>query len=476
VSRARVQGTTPLWIPGETPRAALRGGARADVCVIGAGAAGLCAAYALASAGLGVVVLDEREPGAGESGRTTAHLSCALDKGWVEIERLHGAENARLAAQSHAVAIKRIAKIAELEEISCGFEELDGLSFTEDGRGEGLEAELAAARRAGLPVEFLERAPLDAFDTGPCLRYPRQGQLDPARWLEGLAKAVVRRGGRIFSGTRAVAVRGGERAEVETEGGARVRASSIIVATNSPFNDLIAVHHQQQARRTYAIALEMPETGAPKALLWDDSDPYHYVRSHRPPEGPPLLIVGGEDHPTGRADDGLARWARLEDWTRARFLTAGAARARWSGQIVEPADGLAFIGRNPLDHPNVYIATGHSGNGITYGMIAGLLLSDLITGRPNEWAYVYEPGRVTPEAAPAYAEDAVAAALQYSGWALPSEGPAPCGLSSVCRHLGGRVRWNSAERSWDCPVHGARYDARGRALNGPAPADLEKLA
>jgi glycine/D-amino acid oxidase-like deaminating enzyme len=469
--------TKPVWTNGARARTALQGDARADVCVIGAGAAGLGAAYMLASAGKSVVVLDERDVGAGESGRSTAHLSCALDLSWPELERLHGAANARLAAESHAVAIKRIAKIAALEEIDCAFEQVDGFAFTADRKGAGLETELAGARRAGVPVEWLERAPLDAFDTGPCLRYPRQAHLDPASWLRGLAHAVTRLGGRIFAGTRAVSVQGGARAEVATSDGRRIRAGSIIVATNSPFNDRIAVQAQQTARRTYALALEMPEAGAPRSLLWDDESPYHYVRSHHPPKGPPLLLVGGEDHPTGREDDGAARWERLESWARARFLTAGPVAARWSGQVLEPADGLALIGRNPLDHPNVYIATGHSGNGMTYGMIAGMLLGDLILGRPNEWAGVYDPSRVTPEAAPGYAETGLGAAIQYADWLLPGEGPASRDprLSPVCPHLGGRVRWNSAENSWDCPVHGSRFDARGRVLNGPACADLEKL-
>jgi glycine/D-amino acid oxidase-like deaminating enzyme/nitrite reductase/ring-hydroxylating ferredoxin subunit len=502
VSRAP-HGTQPIWADGGAPRAPLQGDARADVCVIGAGAAGLCAAYALVNAGKSVVVLDEHDVGAGESGRSTAHLTCALDTGWAELERLHGAVNLRLAAESHTVAVKRIAKVAALEDIDCGFEQVDGFAFTADGTGAGLESELAAARGAGVPVEYLERAPLDAFDTGPCLRYSRQAQLDPARWLQGLARAVAGRGGRIFAGTRAVSVEGGAHAQVLTQSGRRIRAGAVVVATNSPFNDRIAVQTQQAARRPPASRARSRRSGAPRALLWDDGKPYHYVRSHHPAVGAPLLIVGGEDHPTGRENDGERRWEILEAWARARFLTAGAVSARWSGQVLEPADGLALIGRNPLDHPNVYIATGHSGNGITYGMIAGLLLGDLIVGRPNAWADVYDPSRITPEAAAGYADAGLGAALRYTDWALPPDaltpggiapgggGTALCGLrlgavyrdprggthelSAVCPHLGGRVRWNSAEKSWDCPVHGSRFDAYGRALNGPAPADLEKL-
>jgi glycine/D-amino acid oxidase-like deaminating enzyme/nitrite reductase/ring-hydroxylating ferredoxin subunit len=506
MTRPLSRSSKPAWdeLGGSPAQLILKADARAQVCVIGAGVAGLSAAYLLACAGKSVVVLDENAVGGGESGRTTAHLTCALDAGYAEIERLHGAEAARLAAQSHEVAIKRIAAIVSEEGLECGFEEVDGFLFSGSGRDTGgLDAEFAAARRAGLHgVELLPRAPLYAFDTGPCLRYPRQAQLEPARYLRGLAAAVVRRGGRIYAGTRAAAIEGGEKARVTTSSGERVTADSVIVATNSPVNDRVAILIEQAAYRTYVIALSLPSGIISKALYWDTDAPYHYVRFHTPVEGPALLIVGGEDHLTGQADDGDQRYARLETWARARFVSAGEVVARWSGQVVEPLDGLAYIGRNPLDHTNVYIATGHSGNGMTYGMIAGMLLSDLILGRRNDWADVYEPSRITPGVAVPFVERGLNAAVQYAEGAFAGDLAAPkdlaagcgavlrCGLnqtavyrdaagalhklSPVCPHLGGTVRWNSTENSWDCPVHGARYDALGRALNGPAPADLEK--
>ena len=468
--------TRSIWGgPDEGPaRPPLEGSARADVCVIGAGAAGLSVAYALADAGKEVVLLDERQPGAGESIRTTAHMTSALDMGYAELERLHGPEAARLAAQSHETAIKRVAAIAAREGLDLGLEAVNGYAYTADGRGEGLETELAAARRAGLRVELLERAPLSAFDTGPCLVWPGQAQLDAGLWLRGLRSAVERRGGRIYGRTRAVSVEGGKRARVITSRGLEIRADAIVVATNSPFNDKVSVQSRQAARRTYVVALAAPTGVMPPALLWDDADPYHYIRLAKTPDGAPALLVGGEDHGTGRADDGRERWDRLEDWARERFVTAGPVVARWSGQVVEPEDGLAFIGRSPLDHPNVFLATGHSGNGTTYAAIAGMLLADMILGRRNDWEDVYDHSRVTPGALGRFAARGLETAAQYAAWALPDP-VAPNGLSLVCPHLGGRVCWNSAEKSWDCPVHGSRYDSRGRALNGPAPADLEKL-
>lgn len=492
----RVRSSGPVWeapvARAERPR--LKGDVRAEVCVIGAGIAGLSVAYLLAKAGRRVTVLDQDDVRAGETVRTTAHLTSALDSGYVRLEKLHGSDGARLAAQSHEVAIKRVHAIAAEEGISCGLETVDGYAF--GGDPAALDAELAAGLRAGLALERVD-SPEGPFELGHCLKFPRQAQLDPARYLDGLAAAAERRGARIFAGARAAAVEAGR---VTTEDGTRVAAAAVVVATNSPFTDHVLLQTKQAPFRTYALALELPEGSARAALYWDAEEPYHYVRFSRPVKGSELVIVGGEDHPTGKPAEAAKRFARLERWTRERFPDAGPVAARWSGQVLEPVDGLALIGRDPMNGPDVYAATGHSGNGITYGTIAGMLLSDVILGRRNDWAALYDPSRYAAGAAAGYAERGLSASLPYADWALRSDAPSVravrpgcgavvrCGLGPVavsrdgkgavsrlfpaCRHLGGMVRWNDAERSWDCPVHGARYDADGRALNGPAAADL----
>jgi Rieske Fe-S protein len=215
-----------------------------------------------------------------------------------------------------------------------------------------------------------------------------------------------------------------------------------------------------------------------------------------------LLLVGGEDHKTGQADNAEQRWAGLEAWTRKRFPMAGATEYRWSGQVMEPIDGLGFIGRNPLDKPNVYIATGDSGNGITHGTIAGILLTDLIVGRENEWATLYEPTRKTLRAAARFAKENLNVAAQYAelmtGGEVESVEQIARGSgavirrglrkiavyrdeqgnlqerSAICSHLGCVVRWNATEKSWDCPCHGSRFDRSGIVLNGPAIHNLSE--
>ena len=456
-------------------------------------------------------MLDDGPIGGGETGRTTAHLSNALDDRYYELERLFGEDGARRAARSHTAAIDRIEAIAAAEGIDCGFERLDGYLFAPPGGSTGeLDRELDAARRAGLTgVERLPRAPLPSFDTGPCLRFPRQGQFDPVRYLAGLARAVERDGGRIFTATAAVRIEGGSSPRVLTAGGPVVNVRAVVAATNAPILDELVTDVIQAAYRTYVIGARVQQGAVPRALYWDTLDSYHYVRLAPVPAGGEVLIVGGEvlivggeDHRTGQEqedDDGGERFRRLESWTRERF-PIHEVEFRWSGQVLEPVDSLAFIGRAPTSAPNLYIATGDSGHGMTHGTIAGMLLTDLILGRENEWERLYSPSRLRYLGTRDFLQENANVLAQYADWLTPAEVDSAADVrpgsgaiirrglvkyavyrdesgqlharSAICPHLGCIVRWNPVERSWDCPCHGSRYDAQGRVLNGPATTGL----
>jgi len=391
---------TPVWqATADVPRyAALSESVFADVCVVGAGIAGLTTAYLLAREGADVVVLERGAIAGGESSRTTAHLATALDDRYSAIEDDLGATAAKLAAQSHSAAIDRIEAIVTRESIDCEFDRVDGYMFVPpDGPNDILRDELEAAHRAGLSdVALVARAPLPSFDTGPCLRFPRQGQIHPLKYLAGLARAAERLGVRLYTQTHVVNLRGGPAGFVSTNRGSNVTASAVVVATNTPVHDNLTIHFKQGPYRTYVIAAGIPRGSVVKALYWDTPDPYHYVRlggGAREASTSDYLIVGGEDHRSGEEDDGDERFDALEEWARERF-PIGAVEFRWSGQVMEPADGMGLIGRDRLDMPNVYFATGDSGQGMTHGTIAGILITDAIVGRSNAWSALYDPTRV----------------------------------------------------------------------------------
>ena len=486
---------------------------RADVCIVGAGIAGLTTAYHLVQAGKTVVILDDGPLAGGVTEVTTAHLSNAIDDRYFEIERLHGEGGARLAAESHSVAINRIEAIVQQEKIACDFERLNGYLFHPPGDSEEvLDRELAAAHRAGLEgVAKLKRTPLPSYNTGPCLLFPNQGQFHPLKYLAAVAKAIQRDGGRIFTKTHVDHIDGGSPARI-TAGQYVVTADAVVVATNAPINNLVVMHTKQASYTTYVVGARVPRNTVLKALYWDTQDPYHYVRLQNAPSGGSntngqgdyeMLIVGGEDHKTGQADDAPERYARLEVWARERFPLMQRIEFSWSGQVLETIDGLAFIGRNPMDNDNVFIVTGDSGMGMTHGTIAGMLLTDLICGRENPWATLYQPNRKTFGAAGRFVNETLNVAAQYGDWATAGDVSSADAIakdsgavirrgltkvavyrdtagiahecSAVCTHLGGIVHWNSAEQSWDCPCHGSRFDKLGKVINGPANHDLAKV-
>lgn len=478
-----------------------------DTCVVGAGISGLSVAYQLSRMGQTVAVLEDGTIGSGETGRTTAHLSNAIDDRYREIERLHGARGAFLAADSHTRAIDEIERICGDEGIECDFERHDGYLFTPDGTSvDLLREELDAARRAGLAdVTMQDRAPIPSFDTGPCLRFPRQGQFHPMKYLLGLARVIQRNGGKIFCDTHVDEISGGREGYLKTRAGHVVIAQSIVVATNTPINDRVAIHTKQAPYRSYVIGAAIPTGAVARGLYWDTLDPYHYVRFESLPGDAEMemLIVGGEDHKTAQAENPEGRFGALEQWTRARFPEISGIRFRWSGQVMEPVDGIAFIGRNPMDEENVYIATGDSGQGMTHGTIAGILIRDLILGTTNEWSCLYEPSRKSLRSIPTFLRENLNVAAKYADWVTPTEVSSPDEIprdsgavlreglnrvavyrdnegnchryAAVCPHLACVVGWNPVEKSWDCPCHGSRFDRFGKVLNGPANSDLKRL-
>jgi glycine/D-amino acid oxidase-like deaminating enzyme/nitrite reductase/ring-hydroxylating ferredoxin subunit len=493
------------------PLAPLDADTATDVCVIGAGITGLTTAYLLGREGRSTLVLDDGPIGGGQSARTTAHLSNALDDRYVELEKLHGPEGAALAAASHAAAIDLIERTAREERIDCEFTRLPGYLFAPtDSEGRTIEQEWGAAQRIGLTgVLRLPHAPVPGTPTGPCLRFPDQAQFQPLRYLEGLASAIERAGNRVHTGCHADSIEAahGGILEVRTSAGRTVRARHVVVATNSPIKGSVTIHTKQAPYTTYVVALPIPAGALENALYWDTLDPYHYVRLHRGgagapgvPDGMDLLVVGGEDHKTGQSNDHETRYERLADWARTRFDVADPPAFRWSGQVMETIDGLAFIGPDPGGRDRVYIATGDSGHGMTHGTIAGLLLTDVIQGRTSPWADLYSPSRKRPRSIGEFVKENLNVAAQYTDWLTSGEfhdaAQVPAGggavlrrglakvavhrdtdgrlheLSAVCPHLGCVVAWNDGEKSWDCPCHGSRFAATGEVVNGPANTGL----
>src|SRR5947209_3402395 len=450
------------------------------------------------------------------TGRTTAQLVNAIDDRYLDIEKFLGRECSRLHAESHTAAIDKIEEIVGELKLDCDFERIDGYLFLPlGGSVEELMTELDAGHRAGIAgVKRVDEVPNTKIKTDAVLKWPRQAQFHPLKYLEGVARGIVDLGGQIFTGTRIVNVKDEDPVTIETSDGYTITAQTAVVATNCPINDRLVIHSKQAPYATYVICLRVKEK-IDHAHFWDTAMtaedekqiigpvPYHYVRFATDEQGD-VLMVGGEDHKSGQASDFQARLNSLERWTRDRFPFVGEITDRWSGQVMEPVDGVAYIGKNP-GGKNVYVATGFSGNGMTHGTIAGMLISDLIAGRENPWTELYAPNRITlqPKVVADYAMENANVAAQFRDYissgdelsadkikrgegailrdgarkiaAYCDEQGAVHKFSAVCAHLGCVVRWDGFEKTWDCPCHGSRFDALGRVVNGPAISDLERV-
>lgn len=484
-----------------------------EILIIGGGISGLTTAYCLLKAGRKIVLVEDGYIGSGETGRTTAHLTCALDDRYFELEKIFGKEKATLAANSHMEAIQFIGNTVKQEGIDCDFKWVPGYLFLSgNDTKETLEKEYEATKNVGLLTEMLQQVPsLEAEDGKWCIKFPEQGQIHIMKYLKGLTDAISKLGGTIYTETKAENIS----KDGALANGFEIKAKHIVVATNTPVNDWVVMHTKQWAYRTYVIGAKVPKGELPYALWWDTGDqdskwvgaPYHYVRLQEFDNTHDLLISGGEDHKVGQADaeniPEQERYVRLIEWTKKRFPAMEEIEYKWSGQVMEPVDSLAYIGKNPGDE-NIYIITGDSGNGITHGTLGGIILTDIITGNDNMRIDLYSPSRITLKTADDYISEVGNMVAQYADWVTkedvkdagelrPGEGGIiSSGInkiaayrdeqnnlhtcSAVCPHLGAILQWNAEEKSFDCPAHGSRFTTEGIVINGPAICGLKKLA
>ena len=492
--------TESLWRATHPPRRfpPLNGDRETEVAIVGGGITGLTTAVLLARSGRRVAIVERDVIGSGETGNTTAHLTEAVDARYRNIVKDFGEQNARLVGESKRAAIDRIEVFVRESGVECGFARLPGYLYAERPEDvEPLANELDAARRAGCSVTWVDDVPLP-FKTLGAVRWDRQAQLHATEYLDALLVEAARIGVRIYEHTRVVGVDDGEPCRIDTDRG-EISAGSVVVAANVPVNNRVLLHTKLAPYRSYVIAGEVPS--AVDGMFWDTDDPYHYIRLQRAGTRQ-WLIVGGEDHRTGEEGETDVHYERLLEYAGQRFGLAEATY-RWSGQIIEPVDGLPYIGLNTAAK-HVYVATGYSGNGMTFGTLAGMIVSDLILGVPNPYAQLYDATRIKPLTS---AYDYVAENAPFPAHLVkdrlttlnadhrpveslePGEGGifstedgkvAVCrdregllhSVSPVCTHLACDVAWNHAEQTWDCPCHGSRFTADGKVVNGPAVADL----
>ncbi|MEU9474488.1 FAD-dependent oxidoreductase [Streptomyces sp. NPDC048191] len=494
------------WIetaPGGDPAPPPAGDVSVDVAVVGGGMAGLSTAWELARRGREVAVLEAGRIAAGVTGHTTAKLTVLHTLVYDHLRRTRGREGARLYARSQSAALHRAAEIVADLGIDCEWEEAAACTYAESPeRVAQLRAEAEAAREAGLPAEFVTGTELP-YPVAGAVRVTGQVQFHPRKYLLALADDLRRRGGAVYEGTRVTGLTEGEPCVLTTDTGVAVRAREVVVATHYPVFDRALLFTRLSPRRELVVAGTLDADRAPRDMYITPEQNTRSVRSAPYGDGTRLLIVTGEHFGPGTADV-EERFDRLAAWADSRFPGLTFTH-RWATQDNDSTDSVPLVG---LLHPgsrHTYVATGFGGWGLSGGIMAGRLISDLVEGRPVEWAGLYDPRRLVSvvREGVSFLKHQAHVAKHFVGDRLPSAtAPSPDGLapgdgavlrvgghqcavhrddsgrlqavSARCTHLGCLVAFNRAEQAWECPCHGSRFAPDGRILQGPAVRPLER--
>lgn len=474
-----------------------------DAVIIGAGITGITTVHELQRAGLRCAVVEARTIAFGTTGGTTAHLNTVLDTTYDRIERSHGRTAARLVATGLLEALELLRANARAHAPDCTFTELDSFTFSQNEKEtEMLLSMMESGIAAGIPMEPVGRLPIQR-GYHAVLKVPAQASFHPGRYVHGVARAFVDAGGMLFEGLRCTAVEEATNGSVVRTERGELHARRVVHATHVPPGVNI-LHFRCAPYRSYALAAKLTDQGAyPDALIYDLEDPYHYYRT-QVIDGQPFLIVGGEDHKSGHEENTNARFRALEEHAR-KYFPVREITHEWSSQYFESADGLPYIGKLPGGHVGVHCATGFGGNGMMLGTLAAMVLRDMFTSKGGELATLFDPGRVSMIAG--FANMAKEAADVVGHFIkkpfLPERIPDVDALGTnegrlvrldgraigmfkdrqgrlhavdpACSHVNCTVAWNAAERSWDCPCHGSRFDVDGHMLTGPARKDLQQL-
>lgn len=498
--------TIPLWQDLNVPRfPTAQLPSATDVLIVGGGITGLTAALLLKRAGKRVVVCEKQRIGAGESGHTSAHLTYVTDETLVTLSDRFGREAAERAWRGGRLAIDLIESNVESLRIECGFRRVPGFLFASmDGERDeagALRREADAAAALGFAARFVERGPVLSR---PAVMYADQAVFHPVAYIAALARAV--------HGDGSLVCEDAEVTDFEEEprrarvNGTTIGFDHVVIATHVPLIGLRSMlgatffQTKLYPYSTYVVGARIPRGQLAPGLYEDTAEPYHYLRIHETPEGR-YAIFGAADHKTGKEEDTESRFREVERALH-RILPEATVDRRWSGQVIETNDGLPYIG---LTAERQFVGTGYAGNGLTFGTLAGIMARDAVLDERNPWQEILDPGRKTiagglgalvrenldypyhlivdrlREDRRSSADDIAPGdgrVIRLNGRHVACHRTAAGEvkmLDAVCTHMGCLVRFNKAERSWDCPCHGSRFTVDGKVIGGPAEEALERI-
>lgn len=475
-----------------------------DVVVVGAGITGMTAAYLLKSQGRRVALVERGRCGGVDTSYTTAHLTYVTDERLTSLVSSLGEDHARAVWDAGRAAIAQIDEIIQTEHIACAFEWVPGYLHTPVAEvaadDEALQKEADLAAGLGFDAQYVDSVP---FVRRPGVMFEAQARFHPLRYLAGLVTQIGGDGSSVFEHTDVTEVSD----QSVKAGDHTIHADYVVIATHDPmmgkasYLSASLLQTKLFLYSTYVVGGTVAHGTVPDALFWDTGDPYYYLRVVERRDDRDLVILGGADHRTGQVTDTKECYEQVEEMLR-RLVPGVDVTKHWSGQVIQTHDGLPYIGETAEDQ---FVATGFSGNGMTFGTLAAMMACDAATGRVNPWKELFDVGRTTVStgvwdylkenaAYPYYLiRDRFAGAEGKSLRAVKSgqgkvieingervaayrddEGRLSL-VSAVCTHMGCAVAWNSAEGTWDCPCHGSRFTSSGEVMAGPAERPLKSI-
>ena len=499
--------TTPYWTDSASmPRfSRIDRNLTVDVAIVGAGITGITAAYLFKKAGYKVALLERDRCDRVDSANTTAHLTSVTDTRLHKLVKKFGPLGAKRVWDAGAAAIDQIAALIRAEEIRCDFKWVPGYLHSpvghEDCQAPALQAENKVAARLGIQAEYVAKIPYFGVHG---VRFANQAVFHPRKYLAGLIQRIPGAGSHVFEMSPVEAVT--SRPLGVKSGDYRVHCQYLVFATHNPLMGktglipALVLQGKLALYTSYALSAEFPAGLIPEASFWDTAHPYHYLRVEHHRHGD-YAIFGGEDHKTGQEVDTPAVYKRLERRFR-KLLPEGVVEHRWSGQVIETSDGSPLIGETAARQ---FVATGFSGNGMTFGTLGAMMAVDACAKRNNPWKHIFDihrkPGRggswryfkeniefpyyFLRDWTARAESDSLQAVRRGQGKIINLDGKKTAAYrdaagkislcSPVCTHLKCIVGWNAAEKTWDCPCHGSRFDIDGVVLRGPATQNLEAI-
>ncbi|MFC6998736.1 FAD-dependent oxidoreductase [Rufibacter roseus] len=473
----------------------------ADVAIIGGGITGITTAHLLASAGKRVVVLEALQVAESTTGYSTGNLYSYVGEYLQKLKTKYDQETVSRVMASRASAVDMIESLTNKFSIDCHFKRIPFYLTTEHAEeDEFIRNEFEIAQAAGTPAHFDTTSPLP-FPIGSAFRLDHQAQFNPMVYVKSLARHTAGPNCQIFENSKVLKVDEGDTHVVHTQHG-KVRAKQVVHATHTP-KGIWFLHTLLGPYREYALGVKLNQP-YPEGTYWNYHAMHHHsLRTYTNDQGEHFLLVLGESHKVGHKENNQENFQKLEQYVRERF-DVKSVEYRWGAQQYKPADGLPYIGQRDKDS-GIYVGTGYAADGLTYGTLAAMVISDLILGKENPYADMYSPNRHNPmKSAGKFMKENTDVMMQLikdlpyrSQVEKLDEIPVGEGknveidgknygayrdhsghlhvVSAMCTHMGCVVHWNKSETSWDCPCHGSRFDFEGKVLEGPAYYNLSKM-